>query len=110
MQIDQGNLCGLIPSDQDLFSCLIFAELMVLGFISLLLTFGQSFISSMCIPMKFADTMLPCPLRGGGDHQKPKPEPETGEGEHHRRLLWHERRHLAGGGAGPVCKLVSISV
>ncbi|KAF5455609.1 hypothetical protein F2P56_025168 [Juglans regia] len=51
------------------------------------------------------DTMLPCPLRGGGDHQKPKPEPETGEGEHHRRLLWHERRHLAGGGAGPVCKL-----
>ncbi|KAF5455606.1 hypothetical protein F2P56_025166 [Juglans regia] len=80
-------------------------ELMVLGFISLLLTFGQSFISSMCIPMKFADTMLPCPLRGGGDHQKPKPEPETGEGEHHRRLLWHERRHLAGGGAGPVCKL-----
>ncbi|KAB1225843.1 MLO-like protein 5 [Morella rubra] len=80
-------------------------ELMVLGFISLLLTFGQSYISRMCIPLKFADTMLPCPLRNGGDHQEPQHEPEMGEREHHRRLLRYERRYLAAHeGEGPVCK------
>ncbi|CAK8569203.1 unnamed protein product [Lathyrus sativus] len=36
------------------------AELMVLGFISLLLTFGQNYISKVCIPMKYGTTMLPC--------------------------------------------------
>ncbi|KAK7352153.1 hypothetical protein VNO80_17571 [Phaseolus coccineus] len=36
------------------------AELMVLGFISLLLTFGQNYISKVCIPQKYAHTMLPC--------------------------------------------------
>lgn len=82
---------------------------MVLGFISLLLTFGQSYISRMCIPLKFADTMLPCPLRNGGDHQEPEHEPEMGEREHHRRLLRYERRYLAAHeGEGPVCKPVSV--
>ncbi|KAG2400786.1 hypothetical protein LR48_Vigan09g040400 [Vigna angularis] len=45
------------------------AELMVLGFISLLLTFGQNYISKVCIPQKYAHTMLPClppEQRGGG--------------------------------------------
>lgn len=54
---------------------------MVLGFISLLLTFGQSYIAKICIPEKAADTMLPCNLRK-----------ETGEEDHEehsrRRLLW----------------------
>ena len=55
-----------------------FAELMILGFISLLLTFGQNYIVQICIPEEAADTMLPC-LK----------EVETEEGEtHHRRLLW----------------------
>ncbi|KAJ1397589.1 Mlo-related protein [Sesbania bispinosa] len=36
------------------------AELMVLGFISLILTFGQNYISRMCIPTKYGNTMLPC--------------------------------------------------
>ncbi|XP_068646869.1 MLO-like protein 9 [Aristolochia californica] len=39
------------------------AELMVLGFISLLLTFGQSYIARVCIKEKTANTMLPCSLR-----------------------------------------------
>ncbi|TQD73678.1 hypothetical protein C1H46_040799 [Malus baccata] len=75
-------------------------ELMVLGFISLLLTFGQKYISQVCIPIEAADTMLPCPYRdpdeeaGGGG----------GGGDHRRRLLWYERRYLAGGSAGPGCK------
>ncbi|KAI4366260.1 hypothetical protein MLD38_022155 [Melastoma candidum] len=36
-------------------------ELMVLGFISLLLTFGQTYITKICIPDDAANTMLPCP-------------------------------------------------
>ncbi|GAB2290448.1 hypothetical protein Dimus_024728 [Dionaea muscipula] len=34
-------------------------ELMVLGFISLLLTFGQDCMSNICIPEELATTMLP---------------------------------------------------
>ncbi|KAL2905958.1 MLO-like protein 7 [Bienertia sinuspersici] len=39
-------------------------ELMVMGFISLLLTFSQGYISKICIPSKVADHMLPCALTG----------------------------------------------
>ncbi|KAE8057426.1 hypothetical protein FH972_014121 [Carpinus fangiana] len=81
-------------------------ELMVLGFISLLLTFGQSYISRICIPVKAADTMLPCPLRDGSHYQETEPhnEPQKGEGEHHRKLLWYARRYLAAEGGGAACK------
>lgn len=95
------------------------AELMVLGFISLLLTFGQSYISTVCISEKVANTMLPCPIRGqdhhGPDHRAGAEGAEAGggvvgggEGEHHRRLLWYERRILAGGGGGRGCNPVSL--
>ncbi|OMP09615.1 Mlo-related protein [Corchorus olitorius] len=88
------------------------AELMVLGFISLLLTFGQSYISRICIPTKVADTMLFCAKRadhpniGHGPQNEPKPEPAHPGGGHggHRRLLLFDRRFLAGGGGGPGCK------
>ncbi|KAK4804675.1 hypothetical protein SAY86_004492 [Trapa natans] len=93
------------------------SELMVLGFISLLLTFGQSYIATVCISEHIADTMLPCPLRvsrsghsaaeggaekgagiggGGGD--------DHGESEHHRRLLWYDRRVLAADSPSKGCK------
>ncbi|CAN6335685.1 unnamed protein product [Urochloa humidicola] len=39
------------------------AELMVLGFISLLLVFGQNYIIQICITNHAADTMLPCKLK-----------------------------------------------
>ncbi|XP_038716781.1 MLO-like protein 9 [Tripterygium wilfordii] len=81
-------------------------ELMVLGFISLLLTFGQNYISKFCIPTRFADTMLPCP-----PHDHPAADlheygnvPSGGKEEHHRRLLWFERRSLAGGAPSVGCK------
>ncbi|XP_034215505.1 MLO-like protein 9 [Prunus dulcis] len=74
-------------------------ELMVLGFISLLLTFGQQYIAKVCIPLEAADTMLPCPYRG-----EEKEGGGGGGGDHRRRLLWYERRYLAGGGDGPGCK------
>lgn len=39
------------------------AELMVLGFISLLLVFGQNYIVKVCISNHAANTMLPCKLK-----------------------------------------------
>ncbi|OVA01463.1 Mlo-related protein [Macleaya cordata] len=74
-------------------------ELMVLGFISLLLTFGQVYIARICIPLKAADTMLPCPYKG----EKETTEEDTTE-EHRRRLLWSVRRILAAGSEAPKCK------
>ncbi|URE33007.1 hypothetical protein MUK42_35682 [Musa troglodytarum] len=73
---------------------------MILGFISLLLTFGQNYIVQICIPEEAADTMLPC-LK----------EVETEEGEtHHRRLLWGmpdgislKHRMLVEASANPHC-------
>jgi mlo protein len=35
-------------------------ELMILGFISLLLTFGEPYILKICVPRKAALSMLPC--------------------------------------------------
>nr|XP_043636910.1 MLO-like protein 10 [Erigeron canadensis] len=62
------------------------AELMVLGFISLILTFSQYYIAKICIPISVADTMLPCAKRQNHDKK-----------EERRLLLWYdERRSLAG--------------
>ncbi|KAK7309424.1 hypothetical protein RJT34_06137 [Clitoria ternatea] len=63
------------------------AELMILGFISLLLTFGQSYIVRICIHRKLADKMLPCPYK-----YKDAGKAST---EHHRKLLSYQPRHLA---------------
>ncbi|XP_019186715.1 PREDICTED: MLO-like protein 9 [Ipomoea nil] len=92
-------------------------ELMVLGFISLLLTFGQSYIAKICIPEAAGNTMLPClihdehvehqapghgehaPSGEHGEHAPPEDEhqePAEAGGEHHRRLLWSMRRVLSG--------------
>ncbi|XP_062100576.1 MLO protein homolog 1-like [Humulus lupulus] len=51
------------------------AELMLLGFISLLLTVGTQYISKICIPAKLGDVMLPCKFTkvradGGDDRRK----------------------------------------
>ncbi|KAJ8428944.1 hypothetical protein Cgig2_009815 [Carnegiea gigantea] len=70
-------------------------ELMVLGFISLLLTFSQSYISRICIPSKVADTMLPC---------KPENDSTNPEEEHRRRLLWNDRRALSSDSSTETCK------
>ncbi|XP_015063323.1 MLO-like protein 8 [Solanum pennellii] len=69
------------------------AELMILGFISLTLVFSQYYIAGICIPPSVADTMLPCPANN---------KDAAKEEEHRRKLLWYERRILAG--AEPKCK------
>ncbi|XP_047316757.1 MLO-like protein 5 [Impatiens glandulifera] len=91
------------------------AELMVLGFISLLLTFGQNFIAGICITEGAANTMLPCPVRHEqtGEHQ-PALEHQPAALEHHRRLLLYEHRLLSAGAAAAACKpghvpLISIN-
>ncbi|KAH6765569.1 Seven transmembrane MLO family protein [Perilla frutescens var. hirtella] len=74
------------------------SELMLLGFISLLLTVGQSPISNICISKSAGDTWHPC----SKSEESSKSPPEDDEGEENRRkLLWIEggaRRILAGGG------------
>ncbi|KAG5529940.1 hypothetical protein RHGRI_030348 [Rhododendron griersonianum] len=57
-------------------------QLMVLGFISLILVFCQYHIADICIPIKVANTMLPC-----------NNSSETEDSR--RRLLWYEHRMLA---------------
>ncbi|OIV93821.1 hypothetical protein TanjilG_03784 [Lupinus angustifolius] len=55
------------------------AELMILGFISLLLTFGQRYIVRICIPAKVANKLLPCPLKD----------------KHRTKLVSYEHRYLS---------------
>lgn len=80
------------------------AELMILGFISLLLTFGQNYIVKICIPTKVANTMLPCAAKVEKDSSA------ADESEHRRRLLWYERRFLAAAGGAVSCKEVRIFI
>ncbi|KAF3321089.1 MLO-like protein 8 [Carex littledalei] len=53
-------------------------ELMILGFISLLLVFFQNYIAEICIPESAGNTMLPC-------HRRAKVSEKNS-----RRLLWEE--------------------
>lgn len=76
----------------------IIAELMILGFISLILTFSQSYIAKICIPVKVANTMLPCSLAS-----TEKEEETTSR----RRLLSTDRRFLAEA-TTTTCKSVSV--
>ncbi|RYR48836.1 hypothetical protein Ahy_A07g034902 isoform B [Arachis hypogaea] len=48
------------------------SELMLLGFLSLLLTFGTNYIKKICIPHSIGDTMLPCKkvVSHGGDGRR----------------------------------------
>ncbi len=71
------------------------AELMTLGFISLLLSVTGRYISRICIPVGAADTMLPCSLRRSSSEQ----EVPGGGG--------HVRRHLSGDPTNFKCAKVS---
>ncbi|KAL7085698.1 hypothetical protein ACP275_14G294800 [Erythranthe tilingii] len=79
------------------------SELMILGFISLLLTFGQNYITRICIPVRIANTMLPCAHLKRHFHEKDKDH-------HHRRLLWYEHRILAADSPTRSCKRGHIPI
>ncbi|KAK1554393.1 hypothetical protein Q3G72_011509 [Acer saccharum] len=78
------------------------SELMVLGFISLILTFGQNYIAEICIPIEVANTMLPCLKEE--KNKKLKHDLFEDRADYFRRLLSDERRILAGDNTGPGCK------
>lgn len=68
-------------------------ELMLLGFISLLLTVGQSLISSICIPESVGATWHPC---GKSQEEDKKNEnSDTDTTEERRKLL--SISHFGGG-------------
>ncbi|KAK4780377.1 hypothetical protein SAY87_016483 [Trapa incisa] len=75
-------------------------ELMILGFISLLLVFGQKYITEICILEEIAGKMLPCISDGKKSKDPGDPKPPG------RHLLSSERRYLAAGSSGPSCKTV----
>ncbi|KAK7386562.1 hypothetical protein VNO78_26895 [Psophocarpus tetragonolobus] len=79
------------------------AELMVLGFLSLLLTFGESYIVKICIPNHAANILLPCP-KVIIDHES------SSEEEHRRKLLSYERRYLSDDGTTYQCKKLHILI
>jgi len=61
-----------------------YAELMLLGFISLLLTVGQSLISRICISEKVAGTFHPCTHTRGKKKDPPPLEDDD----------YHNNRHI----------------
>lgn len=83
------------------FVFIFVAELMILGFLSLLLTFGQSYMVKLCMPSNATDLMLPCQSRATRDAK-------NDEEEHHRKLLYYERRYLSEDGAPYNCKEVTM--
>ncbi|KAK2660928.1 hypothetical protein Ddye_007461 [Dipteronia dyeriana] len=78
------------------------SELMVLGFISLILTFGQNYIAKICIPLEVADTMLPCLKEETNKILKHDLFEDRVDNFH--GLLSDERRILAGDNTGSGCQ------
>lgn len=62
------------------------AELMILGFISLILTFGQNYIARICIPEGVTEKMLPCT----------RALKKQVEEDSRRKLLWHDLLPFSG--------------
>lgn len=87
------------------------AELMLLGFISLLLTVSEGLITRICIPEDVADTWHPCSEKEG-EEEADQEESETTD--RRRRLLAalfdsgmpNPRRVLAAGGGSDKCTAV----
>ncbi|KAK9069388.1 hypothetical protein SSX86_011291 [Deinandra increscens subsp. villosa] len=77
------------------------AELMILGFISLILTFSQYYIAKICIPIDVADTMLPCAKKGK--------YAKEGKGARRLLLLYEHGRSLASA-YGSSCKKGKVPI
>ncbi|KAK9053467.1 hypothetical protein SSX86_030101 [Deinandra increscens subsp. villosa] len=75
-------------------------ELMVLGFISLLLTFCQNYIAAICVSKVLTQDFLPCKKQPDGK----TPPDDGGEADARRKLLWYDQRRLGGDGPPKECK------
>ncbi|KAL3702360.1 hypothetical protein R1sor_020382 [Riccia sorocarpa] len=68
-------------------------ELMLLGFISLLLTVGQNYVASICVKSSVLENFTPCHLKDRvkaaayGEGKGDSPSPSKDEGTSNRRLL-----------------------
>lgn len=69
------------------------SELMILGFISLLLTVFQGAVSKVCVPENFLDDMLPCKREEATLHSLPTPK-TTHHVVHWSASIHHITRHL----------------
>jgi len=98
---DNYNYFSYVSSINVKFVFIFVAELMILGFLSLLLTFGQSYMVKICMPAYATDKLLPCPYRATRDAK-------NDEEEHHRKLLYYERRYLAEDATPYNCKEVTM--
>ncbi|KAH7689218.1 mlo protein [Dioscorea alata] len=70
-------------------------ELMLLGFISLMLTVFQGLISNICVPPRAVSLMLPCKIEKGFDTEQ-----ETHHGEHFSLGNTLNKRRLLSEGSG----------
>ncbi|KAG6785554.1 hypothetical protein POTOM_007118 [Populus tomentosa] len=95
------------------------AELMLLGFISLLITVGTSAILKICIPEKYENVMLPCKYDYVGDNYKDKNGGKGGDGNDggdNKRMLFSFaenvaiHRVLAAAGGGGYCSKGKVSL
>ena len=84
------------------------SELMLLGFISLLLIVGQGTITNTCIPKSLGDNWLPCSKK---DIEERDAHLDENEAEIHRKLLSFfdsnvtiTRRVLSGASSGDKCQ------
>ncbi|KAK4338643.1 hypothetical protein RND71_043130 [Anisodus tanguticus] len=69
-------------------------ELMLLGFISLLLTVFQSRIVKFCVPPRVVTHLLPCSLSLGGNSSSSHEEPHASNQSVHYHAGPHHHRHL----------------
>ncbi|KAK9056487.1 hypothetical protein SSX86_023848 [Deinandra increscens subsp. villosa] len=79
------------------------SELMVLGFISLLLVFCQNYIAAICVSKVLTKDFLPCKKQPDG--KTPLDDDDDGdEGDNRRKLLWYGHRRLGGDDPPKECK------
>ncbi|KAJ0654034.1 hypothetical protein HanOQP8_Chr15g0590351 [Helianthus annuus] len=76
-------------------------ELMILGFISLLMTFCQNYIAAICVSKVLTKDFLPCKKQPDG---KAPLDDEGDEEDTRRKLLWYDQRRLAGDDPPKPCK------
>ncbi|KAI3750698.1 hypothetical protein L2E82_21447 [Cichorium intybus] len=77
-------------------------ELMILGFISLLMTFCQNKIASVCISKILTKDFLPCERRPEG--KGPDDDDDEEAEDARRRLLMYDTHRMLGGGEPVECR------
>lgn len=74
---------------------ILVAELMLLGFISLLLTVSQTYVAKICISESLSESMLPC--------RKQVNDTTTSSEEKNRKLSEESQRRVLASSSGSSC-------